>query len=544
MWRVVVALSLAGLEDGPVERRLGFGQKEGVAKPLSGVAMCTSQNEIESKTNKRKPTLLYTALEGQFYSTPTENCEQTCLEDERCVAWTSVPGGHVMGGRTLTEKTCGLLDKLTNKGEWPTARTDRGSLSGFKENPDGCRDLSAFHTNGEQTVPAEVLALEENVNRSIACNRNQFTLSKILANDGLGEPRQGDGDGTEHEGGGDQGALSSRFNMSKLDFEDEGTDGGSPMFYWKYVHRHLKPVGQSEGHAKCTKPQGQKWYIITYAEGEKRREGTAKLINSAKIYANIDDVVMFGPEDVDPSFKHVGDNNATLHASPVGLWLWKAYIIRKALLGMNDGDCACYSDSDTTLAQDPSGLMCLAQNSRFGVVGFTGNHREEKFTDEDSFRLMGMSLPEVKSTQQSAANYHCWQKRPASVRFATEWLTYSQDRRILQDHKDYMKVSDELLVSQREKGATKPPMATADTVCGYPNSDIYDDHREDQSVLSLVMKRWGIMTFPEPSQWLTSTAVRTRPSGKCDEHTSSCQAAAELRRQAGLPPEAIYRHAI
>ena len=59
-----------------------------------------------------------------------------------------------------------------------------------------------------------------------------------------------------------------------------------------------------------------------------------------------------------------------------------------------------------------------------------------------------------------------------------------------------------------------------------------------QSILSLLLKKHRVRTFPEPSQWLAPP-----PNGRCDSAKSAaCKAAAEVRKLAGLPEQAFYTH--
>jgi hypothetical protein len=213
--------------------------------------------------------------------------------------------------------------------------------------------------------------------------------------------------------------------------------------------------------------------------------------------------------------------------------------------------------------------MCLAQNSASGIVGFTNNHREQYWTDRDTLRLMGVdgagadgAGDKIRNTQQAAANYHCWQKRRidtmsplgssadaavavgasgtsgGAVLFASQWLALAQDRRLLQDYKDYLQLRKHLKVSSVDgytgKGAVDEDDPDHKGVCGLGQHEMYSDHREDQSILSILLKQWRVRTFPEPSQWLVPP--------KCSPNSPSCAAAAEIRKSAGLPNEAFYSH--
>jgi hypothetical protein len=60
------------------------------------------------------------------------------------------------------------------------------------------------------------------------------------------------------------------------------------------------------------------------------------------------------------------------------------------------------------------------------------------------------------------------------VKIVEEWLTYCMDPRIITDQ---------------------------DNTCGQPNLPEFRDHRHDQSVISLLVAKYRIEQFRNPSQW-------------------------------------------
>jgi hypothetical protein len=75
--------------------------------------------------------------------------------------------------------------------------------------------------------------------------------------------------------------------------------------------------------------------------------------------------------------------------------------------------------------------------------------------------------------------------------FVTEWLTYAQDSRAITDDAN---------------------------VLGLPNYPEFHDHRHDQSILSLLAKKWNLTLYPDPSQW---GAGAQRPYPTVFEHHRS-----------------------
>ena len=93
------------------------------------------------------------------------------------------------------------------------------------------------------------------------------------------------------------------------------------------------------------------------------------------------------------------------------------------------------------------------------------------WTKFDAIALMNITCNNnfcnsVMNTPQVWAGFVLLRKSFDSIRFISEWLTYVQDYRIVTD---------------------------APNLFG-PNDEIFKDHRHDQSVLSLLCKKWGIFT--------------------------------------------------
>jgi hypothetical protein len=86
-----------------------------------------------------------------------------------------------------------------------------------------------------------------------------------------------------------------------------------------------------------------------------------------------------------------------------------------------------------------------------------------------------MNVDNLKFTQgkPNLASYMLLKKSFVSMQFVSEWLAYAQDSRAITDD--------------------------ANTL-GASNHKDFQDHRHDQSILSLLAKKWNLTTYPDPSQ--------------------------------------------
>lgn len=70
----------------------------------------------------------------------------------------------------------------------------------------------------------------------------------------------------------------------------------------------------------------------------------------------------------------------------------------------------------------------------------------------------------------------------------SEWLAYAQDSRLITD---------------------------SENTFGFENYPNFRHHRHDQTILSLLAKKWKLKLFPDPSQWGES---ETRPYPTIFDH--------------------------
>ncbi len=91
-------------------------------------------------------------------------------------------------------------------------------------------------------------------------------------------------------------------------------------------------------------------------------------------------------------------------------------------------------------------------------------HKESVYTKRDAFILLGADMPFYSQTNQYQATIQIYQKSSYTVKFVQEWLYYCQDRRIITDDNNTL---------------------------GLNNYHDFRDNRHDQTVLSLLIKKYG-----------------------------------------------------
>ncbi len=95
-------------------------------------------------------------------------------------------------------------------------------------------------------------------------------------------------------------------------------------------------------------------------------------------------------------------------------------------------------------------------------------------TKRDTLVILNVDRPEYTDTAAGLASFIVVKRSFTSIRFISEWLTYAQDSRAITDDRNVLRL---------------------------PNYPDFYAHRHDQSILSLLAKKWKLTVYPDPSQY-------------------------------------------
>lgn len=210
---------------------------------------------------------------------------------------------------------------------------------------------------------------------------------------------------------------------------------------------------------------------INYAN---ERYEKAQSLNSmtAKKVGKADKVISYHPEDIDPAFREEHKDILSLERGD-GYWLWKPYFIYKTLSILNEGDILVYSDSGSYYINSVRHLINTMNAAKLDIMPFTLHTPEYLYTKRDAFILMGCDEPEYVNSFQRLASFQVIRKTDYSISFVKDWLNFACDARIITD--------------------------TVSTLGeNYPD---FIDNRHDQSIFSLLSKKYGLPGFRDPSQF-------------------------------------------
>ena len=212
-----------------------------------------------------------------------------------------------------------------------------------------------------------------------------------------------------------------------------------------------------------------KYHFITFAT-QNYLQYAKEICESALNKGAFDTVKIYEYKDIDPIF--LNKNRHILEQSRgAGYWLWKPYIIKKHLLDIDEGDILCYCDSSYLFLNNIQNVSDLwLQTKNIAVPHNKPNDTswfEKNYTKFDTLLLMNVPQnlhDSYRDSYQAWAGFFLTRKCFISTIFVGEWLTYSQDNRIITDSK---------------------------SILGKEYTD-FIDNRHDQSVLSILLKKWKI----------------------------------------------------
>ena len=212
--------------------------------------------------------------------------------------------------------------------------------------------------------------------------------------------------------------------------------------------------------------------LINYANHQYRN---AQAFNTKTAYeiGKVDRVINYQPESIDVEF--LKKNYEILSKNRgAGYWLWKPYIIAKTLEQIADGDVLIYSDSASHFIHSVDPLIELLNEDKYGILSFEWEGLEGAWTKRDAFILMGVDDLGFERSNQRLGSPILLKKSFLTQQFFNEYLFFACDARIISDNQNVM---------------------------GHPNYAGFQEHRHDQSIFSLLCKKYKISRHRDPAQW-------------------------------------------
>ena len=215
-----------------------------------------------------------------------------------------------------------------------------------------------------------------------------------------------------------------------------------------------------------------KKYLVNYSD-KTHKNSQIENTNSALSIGGFDNVFSFNLQDLGDEFIF---QNKNIMSQPrgAGYWMWKPFVIKKALELINDNDILMYSDSGISFIKNIDEIVTIMDNTDEKLLLFELDdiHPNKRWTKRDCFVLMGLDNEPYLSQNQLLASYILMRKNKFVIKFIDEWLHYAKDYRVITD-------------SSNE--------------CGLPNYLEFVDHRHDQSILTNLSIKYGLKSVSFPN---------------------------------------------
>jgi hypothetical protein len=150
-----------------------------------------------------------------------------------------------------------------------------------------------------------------------------------------------------------------------------------------------------------------------------------------------------------------------------GYWIWKSYLTMKTLETMNNNDILIYADAGCSLNNEGIARLHeyfdLVKNSDYGILSFNVGLCEKTYTKMDLFEYMNMNNEKELNDGQLVGGIFIIKKCDHSVNLVNMWYNIMSNNYNLIDN----------------------------SPSNLPNDNSFVEHRHDQSVFSLLRKKYG-----------------------------------------------------
>jgi hypothetical protein len=178
--------------------------------------------------------------------------------------------------------------------------------------------------------------------------------------------------------------------------------------------------------------------LVTYATADFRV--FADRLCASALRSGFDGSIIYGPDDLKGT-QFYSDNREILeHPRGAGYWLWKPYIIAKALAAASQDDVLLYCDAgrsaynhftrrprrlEQRVLETKQGFLLGPSTPHFGSV--------RRWTKRDCLVLTGGDSDAISLQPILAASWSLWRPTPDAIGFLDRWIKFGCDPRCMTD---------------------------------------------------------------------------------------------------------------
>jgi hypothetical protein len=194
-----------------------------------------------------------------------------------------------------------------------------------------------------------------------------------------------------------------------------------------------------------------------------------RIRNEAESFNIFDNIVIYNDENLKndfPEFWSTHENFINNNSRGYGYWIWKSFLVLKTLESMNENDILVYADAGCELNNNGINQLKeyfeIVNNSNYGILSFELIYPEKEWTKMDLFNELCMNTYEHLNSIQLMATSFILKKCDHTMKLVNEWYKYSSIYHLIDDSESNLK-----------------------------NDDMFCEHRHDQSIFSLIRKKYG-----------------------------------------------------
>ena len=205
--------------------------------------------------------------------------------------------------------------------------------------------------------------------------------------------------------------------------------------------------------------------FITFSDS-KYKKTRERITEQAKNLKCFDDIYSFGEEDLDSNFLEKHRNFIESNNRGYGYWIWKPQVIKQVLEKVQQNSIIVYADVGCTF--DDKKINDLQNYIRElddenGILAFQWDGDSE--SSWSKMDCINKIYPKGSESPQIIATCIFIKKNKFSYKFICEWLNYCEQYHLLDDSESVAK-----------------------------NAENFKEHRHDQSIFSLLCKKYNIKT--------------------------------------------------
>lgn len=259
------------------------------------------------------------------------------------------------------------------------------------------------------------------------------------------------------------------------------------LYYHNQVRDHFCQIFKINANIN----QPRKWFIHYFESKNKfnpetfenpvfSTEAGYRIANEVKALNEINYVITYRKRDLDSSFINRYQSRFALSRG-AGYWIWKPEIILMTLEKMNWGDEMMYGDTGCEIKGSLQPLFNLLQKNDIVSFHLEDFHTEQRWTKNDLFIELDMDDQIHRLSPQRLSGYFLIRKTPLVVKLFQQFSQLIGNLHLIDDS----------------------PSIT-------PNHSTFQEHRHDQSVWSLLCKKYHVPAYPDcgwPPQNSTTIAA-------------------------------------